>query len=188
MPLPPNHKFPIEKYRLLRETLARDGTFPRTRSASLSRIHRARPRPCLRRSFSLGHARPRRRPPHRLPVVRGARPAHTRLSRFHTRRDKRSARPWLGRHARRRHASRLRRRRLRASASSTTSPSPSAPCSAITARPRRSHRSRRSPGRRPPKSLPRPERPHALTVHCKSNFPAAQAAEPYRFGIGFRSR
>jgi acetoin utilization deacetylase AcuC-like enzyme len=27
IPLPPGHKFPIEKYRLLRETLARDGTF-----------------------------------------------------------------------------------------------------------------------------------------------------------------
>ena len=98
IPLPPGHKFPIRKYRLLREALQASGAFefvpaPLASPETIELVHN----PEYVRGFCGGYARQRRHAPHRVSVVGGAGIAHLGVCRLHHRRGSRRFDVWLGR-------------------------------------------------------------------------------------------
>ena len=94
LPLPPGHRFPIGKYRRLRELLERDGVFA-LEPAPLAEI----------KTIVLAHD-----PEYVESLVRRPRDSNLGFGRVDLRRNPRSAGDGLGRNPGRRHAPRLRRR------------------------------------------------------------------------------
>ena len=108
LPLPPGHRFPRSKYRLLRERVA-GLRRPRGARGAAGRRRRAgpRPRPGVCRCGDSGDARRRRAARDRLPVERGDGRALAPLGRRDARRRARGARRRRRRQPRRRHPPRV---------------------------------------------------------------------------------